>query len=75
MMPVCPRRLYYTPKLRQHDMALLTLGQPQLDIPPGKAAYLSATVLRFLVRDCWTLCHAGAVRMAGSCLSSGHITL
>jgi hypothetical protein len=29
-------RVHYTPKLREHDVGVLTLGQFMLDIPPGK---------------------------------------
>ena len=29
-------RVHYTPKLREHDVGVLTLNQVVLDIPPGK---------------------------------------
>jgi hypothetical protein len=29
-------RVHYMPKLRENDIGVLTLGQPALDIPPGK---------------------------------------
>jgi hypothetical protein len=29
-------RVHFTPKLREHDVGVLTLNQVVLDIPPGK---------------------------------------
>lgn len=34
-------RVYYTDKLRQHDIGLITLQQPVLNIPPGMPALKS----------------------------------
>jgi hypothetical protein len=33
--------VYYTDKLRQHDIGLITLQQPVLNIPPGLPALKS----------------------------------
>jgi hypothetical protein len=37
MLCVVLCRVHYTPKLREHDIGVLTLGQFMLDIPPGKS--------------------------------------
>ncbi|MEW5304772.1 MAG: hypothetical protein WDW36_007359 [Sanguina aurantia] len=37
--------LYYTPNLRPHDLAVLIIGQPVLNLPPGQQAYTAPPAL------------------------------